>query len=177
MEIDTKKGHFRLPFSKLHLIPSTENRIESIFIDKEVGSEAITYILKSGQQDTVHLDAFLEYNRDPDYFRKLFLYKLALKAIQAVEKSPLSIREIARKLNTSPAQLYRLLDTANYSKTIDQMVRLLTCLDYDLGNLLDQFSGISKNSPNNPISEDQYVRENPDLYRKVRGRTRKKRLI
>lgn len=143
LEIDTRKGHLILPFSKLRLIPTPKNRIKSVFIDKELGNEAITYVLESGQEDTVPLDAFLEYNRDPDFFRKLFLYKLTLKADQVVKKSKLGIREISRKLNTSPAQLYRLLDTANYSKTIDQMVKLLICLDVDLTGLLDRVNGVS----------------------------------
>ncbi len=146
LEVETRKGHLTLPFSKLRLIPTSKNRIESIFVDKELGSEAITYTLQSGQEDSVPLDAFLEYNRDPEYFRKLFLYKLTLKTDQAVKKSKLSMREIARKLNTSPAQLYRLLDTANYSKTIDQMVKLLTCLNVDLMGLLDRLNGISSSA-------------------------------
>ena len=147
LEIDTRKGHMILPFSKLHLVPTPKNRIKSVFVDKEMGREAITYTLRSGQEDTVPLDAFLEYNRDPEYFRKLFLYKLTLKSDLAVKKSKLGVREIARKLNTSPAQLYRLLDTANYSKTIDQMVKLLTCLDVDLMGLLDRLNGVSSPVP------------------------------
>ena len=86
LEINTGKDHFFLPFSKLNLIPSAENPIKSIFVDEELGGEAITYVLKSGKEDTIPLDAFLEYNRDPNYFRKLFLYKLTLKSIDVVQK-------------------------------------------------------------------------------------------
>lgn|GEM_PF-179929 len=160
LEIDTKKGHFVLPFSKLRLIPSAENRIVSVFIDEELGREAITYTVQSGEHDTVHLDAFLEYNRDPDFFRKLLLYKLTLKAIQVVEVSQLSIREIARKLNTSPAQLYRLLDPANYSKTIDQMVKLLTCLNCDLSSLVDQINNNSNDACNDSPGNQPMVSPN-----------------
>jgi len=38
-------------------------------------------------------------------------------------------REIIRRLGTSPAQLYRLLDTTNYRKSIDSVVELLQVLD------------------------------------------------
>jgi hypothetical protein len=39
---------------------------------------------------------------------------------------------VARKLSTSPAQLYRLLDPANQTKTLDQMIKLLAALGYEL---------------------------------------------
>ena len=68
IEIETSKGRFFLPFSKLCPIPSTENKIKSVFVDKELGSEAITYVLESGLEESNHLDAFLDYNRDPEHF-------------------------------------------------------------------------------------------------------------
>ena len=128
IEINTQKGRFGLPFSKLQLVPTIYNRISKIYIDPELGREGVTYVLESGKEDSVPLDAFLDYNQEQNYMRKIHLYKLTLKALESVKKSKLSKREIARKLHTSPAQLYRLLDTANYKKTIDQMIKLLTCL-------------------------------------------------
>jgi hypothetical protein len=41
-------------------------------------------------------------------------------------------REIIRRLGTSPAQLYRLLDQTNYRKSVDQLLRLLQVLDCDV---------------------------------------------
>jgi hypothetical protein len=35
-----------------------------------------------------------------------------------------------RRLKTSPSQLYRLLDPANYKKSMDEMMRLLAVLGY-----------------------------------------------
>ena len=61
--------------------------------------------------------------------RELTLYNLTVQAVDLVKRSQLPKRELARKLKTSPAQVYRLLDPTNYTKTIDQMVRLLACLD------------------------------------------------
>lgn len=130
LEIETPKGRLSLPFSKLALIPSPTNKIVRAFVDKELANEGITYVLKSGKEDSVPLDAFLDYNRDPEYLNKMMLYKLTLEAEKLVARSNLSKREIARKLNTSPAHLYRLLDPTNYTKTIDQMVKLLTALGF-----------------------------------------------
>jgi hypothetical protein len=61
--------------------------------------------------------------------RDLLLYKLTLAAQERVESSPLSKRELIRRLGTSPAQFYRLLDQTNYRKSIDQLLALLHILD------------------------------------------------
>lgn len=132
LEIETSKGKLSLPFTKLSVVPTSENPVEEIYVDAELGRKALTYRLVSGAEDSVPLDAFLDYNRDPDYLRKMTLYSLTLKALELVKRSSLSKREIARKLKTSPAQLYRLLDPANYKKSVDQMMRLAASLGYEV---------------------------------------------
>ena len=137
-EIETTKGPSSFPFLKLDLPPSRTNRVKEVYVDAELGNEAITYVLESGEEDSVHLDDFLNYNKDPDYVRDLTLYKLTLKAGKLLKESKLPKRELARRLATSPAQIYRLLDPTNYKKTIDQMVRLLACLDCTLDFVIEK---------------------------------------
>ena len=136
--IETRKGAFTLPFTKLDIVPSRVNRIKEVYVDRELGNEAITYVLESGEEDSVHVDDFLKYNNDPDYLRDLMLYRLTLTAGKLLKKSQLPKRELARRLATSPAQIYRLLDPTNYKKTIDQMVRLLACLDYSFDFVIEK---------------------------------------
>jgi len=121
-----------LPFSKLPLLPTVSNKITDVYVDKELGSQFVTYRLASGKEDSVPLDAFLEYNQDLDYIKNTVLYKLTVQALTLMEKSALSKREVARRLHTSAAQLYRLLDTTNTTKTIDQMVKLIASLGYEM---------------------------------------------
>jgi len=130
IDIETRKGPYSLPFSKLELQPSAKNKIAKIYIDKELASECVTYILESGKEDAVPLCAFLDYNRDPEYVRDMTLYKLTVEAITLLKKSGLSKQEVIRRLKTSPSQLYRLLDTTNYKKSIDEMLKLLSVLGY-----------------------------------------------
>lgn len=118
-----------LPFSKLRVIPKPSDPIIEIFVDKELGSSGITYKLKSGKEDSLHLDAFLDYNKDSEYLRLQRLHQLTLQTYKLFKRSKLSLREVARKLDTSPAQVCRLLDTANTRKTVDQLLRFLDCLD------------------------------------------------
>ena len=61
--------------------------------------------------------------------RDMLLYKLTLLALERMENSGLGRREVIRRLRTSPAQLYRLLDATNYRKSVDQMLTLLAVLD------------------------------------------------
>ena len=165
LQIDTEKGRLTLPFSKLVLRVSEHNRIKEAYVDEELGREAITYVLDSGEEASIHLDAFLDYHKDPDYMRKMVLYKLTLKALKAIEVSGLSKREIVRRLNTSPAQLYRLLNTSNYSKTIDQIVKLLAALGFETRFIVDEER--SDNQTTDPMIADlepsQKTRAVPNL--------------
>ena len=128
IELDTRKGVFNLPFARLRLKPTAHNKITTIYVDPELGRRAITYRLASGQEDSVHIDAFLDYNRDPEFLRKITLHELSLQAVKAMKASGLSKQEVVRRLTTSPSQLYRLLDPSNHRKSIDEMLRLLSVL-------------------------------------------------
>jgi hypothetical protein len=52
-----------------------------------------------------------------------------VEAAKRVASSGLSRRELARRLQTSVPQLYRLLDPANTRKSLSQLVGLLQVLD------------------------------------------------
>src|SRR3989338_7521455 len=69
LEIATGKGKFSLPFAKLRVIPTPENKIKTIYIDKELARMGVTYILESGEEDSVIVDVFLDYNKEPEYMR------------------------------------------------------------------------------------------------------------
>jgi hypothetical protein len=130
IEIKTAKGNLSLPFSRLELRPSPKNPISEIYVDRELAAKALTYKLASGDEASVHVDAFLDYNKDPDFLRNAALHQLTVEAIKLMKKSSLSKQEVTRRLKTSPSQLYRLLDPANYSKSIDEMLRLVSVLGY-----------------------------------------------
>lgn len=128
-EVRTYKGSYDLPYASLDTQPSSNNKVRDVAIDPELGNEGFTYSLESGEEDSIHIDRVLEYNKDPAHMRDLLLYKLTLEAKKHLEKSPLSKRELIRRLNTSPAQFYRILDEGNYRKSIDQVIGLLSVLD------------------------------------------------
>ena len=127
-EVSTSAGRYPFPYALLRIPPGTDNRIAEVYPDEELGSEAFTYRLADGREDTIHLDAGLEYNRDPSYLSDLLLHKLTLEAQRAVESSDLSKRELIRALGTSASQFYRLLDPTNHTKSVGQMLALLHLL-------------------------------------------------
>ena len=131
-EVQTDSKMYLFPYAKLDIQPSQENRIKVVYVDAELGNEAFTYELESGDEGTVHIDHVLDYNRDPRYVRDMMLYKLTLAVQERVQESGLSKRELIRRLGTSPAQFYRLLDQTNTRKTIDQLMVLLDILDYEV---------------------------------------------
>jgi predicted XRE-type DNA-binding protein len=138
VEANNRKGEFRVvtysgdtypfPYAKAEPRPDSANKVADASVDRELANEAFTYVLESGDEGSVHLDQVLEYNEDPTHLRDLLIYKLTVEAKQRVEQSGLSRRELARRLNTSVPQLYRLLDTTNTRKSINQLISLLQVL-------------------------------------------------
>ena len=131
-EVQTWRQWFLLPYAKTDPPPSTADPALKVFIDDELGREGFTYELASGREGSVHIEQVLEYNQDPGYLRDILLYKMTLEAQKAVEESGLSRREIIRRLGTSPAQFYRLLDSTNYRKSVDRVLQLLHVLDCEV---------------------------------------------
>ena len=131
-EVRTSAKALAFPYSKADPRPTPDDPVKRVFVDKELGREGFTYELKSGLTGTVHVEQVLEYNQDPNHLRDLLLYRLTLEAQKRIDESPLSKREIVRRLGTSAAQLYRLLDQTNYRKSVDQLVSLLQVLECDV---------------------------------------------
>jgi hypothetical protein len=132
-DVTTYSGRiYQFPYAKLDPKPSPTNGIRKVYVDKELGNEAFTYVLESGEEGTVHIDHVLEYNEDPAFLQDLLVYKLTIEAQKRVERTALSVREICRRLGTSAAQLYRLLDQTNSRKSINQLISLLHILDCDV---------------------------------------------
>lgn len=131
-EVGTWRQPYLFPYSKACPPPTTDDPVAKVAIDEELGREAFTYKLASGEEGTVHIEQVLDYNQDPGYLRDLLLYKLTIEAQKRMEESNLSKREIIRRLGTSPAQFYRLLDSTNYRKSVDKVLFLLHVLDCDI---------------------------------------------
>ncbi len=143
-QVKSSKGTMWLPYSKIEVRPSSNDSVARVFIDKELGSEGFSYVLTSGKEGTVHSEQVLEYNQDPSLLRDALLYKLTIEAQKRIKKSPLSTREIIRRLCTSATQLYRLLDQTNYRKSVDQLLSLLHVLDCDVDLLVKSKSSSGK---------------------------------
>ena len=131
-EIKTWRQTFLFPYTKTDPLPTRSDRVLEISLDDEVGREGFTYKLASGLEGSVHIEQVLEYNQDPAYMRDLLVYKLTIEARKRVSESGLSKREIIRRLGTSPAQFYRLLDSTYYRKSVDKILLLLQVLDCDV---------------------------------------------
>ena len=131
-EVATDSESFLFPYVKADPAPAPGDRVAQVRVDDELAREAFVFSVGSGQETTVHIEQVLEYNQDPSYLRDLLLYKLTLEAQRRVTATALSKRELIRRLGTSPAQLYRLLDQTNYRKSVDQVLHLLHVLECDV---------------------------------------------
>lgn len=151
LELTTRAGAvYPMPFEKMRPRPSAGNAIVDVFIDRELGSEAVTYTLSSGRHGTVHLDHALDYNRDPNYVAAMVLHDLTVEARRRVERQGPSRRELARRLGTSVPQIYRLLDPANSTKSLARLIALLQVLDCDVRFLVRRRRQPRSASPRTP---------------------------
>ncbi len=101
-EIRTSTKALTLPYANVDPRPTADDPIATVFVDKDLGGERLTYQLKSGREGTVHLERVLEYNQDPRSVRDALLYRLTVEAQKRVKASQLSKREIIRRLGTRP---------------------------------------------------------------------------
>lgn len=127
VRVGTRK--YSYPCSRIAGQPSVGDRIAEVFVDPEIAREGFTVRWDSGREETVHVEQVLDYNRDPGLLREQVLYALTLEAQRRLAASGLARREVIRRLRTSPAQLYRLLDPMRTRKSVDQLLRLLSVLD------------------------------------------------
>jgi hypothetical protein len=131
-EVGTRRGTFEFPFAVATPTPSVDDNVVEAFVDPELGREGFTYRLTSGEEGSVHMDSVLEYNNDAGYLADLALSQLTTQVRELYAASGLSARVIAKRLGTSPAQLYRLLDPTNYAKSARQLLAVLYALGYEL---------------------------------------------
>ncbi len=131
-DVSTRRGRFGFPYAKSDPTPSSADPIVELLVDPELGREGFTYRLASGVEGSVHVDSVLEYNEEPGYMADLALYRLSREAAKRFEESTLGVRELAAVLHTSPAQLYRLVDPTNTTKSMHQLLMLLAALGYEV---------------------------------------------
>jgi hypothetical protein len=120
------------PFARAEPRPSRRDPVVRAYVDQELAREAFSFVLASGKEGTVHVEQLLEYHQDPGLLRERLLHLLTVEAGRRVAASPLSKREITRRLGTSASQFYRLLDPTNSRKSVDQLLGLLHVLDCDV---------------------------------------------
>jgi len=131
-EAGTWRAKLPFPYSKADPTPTSSDPVIETWIDDDLGREGFSFKLATGREGSIHIDQVLEYNQDPGYMRDLLLYKLTIEAQKRIEQSSLSKREVIRRLGTSPAQFYRLIDSTNYRKSIDKLLLLLHILDCEV---------------------------------------------
>ena len=131
-EVKTASHVHSFPYAKADPRPTANDRIVELYVDSELGREGFAFVLESGKEGIVHIEQVLAYNQDPSYLRDTLLYRLTIEARKRVEASALSKREIIRRLGTSATQFYRLIDSTNYRKSVDQLLTLLHVLECDV---------------------------------------------
>jgi hypothetical protein len=135
LEITLREGRkitkYNLPFAvfgdkKIH----SNNRFTSVTIDRELGNQAVSFVLQDGSKGDFPAD-FVLYHCDPSYdWSPISQLKRALR--DKVGAAKLSVRVIADALDTSPSQVVRLLQENKGSKQLAQLFRLAELAGYQI---------------------------------------------
>jgi len=110
-----KSKSYSLPFAVFRDMKiGSRNRFRSITIDRELGDQALSFVLQDGSKGDFPAD-FVLYYCDPTYHWALIhQLKRALKG--RLVASQLSVRVLADALHPSPSQVARLLQENKISK-------------------------------------------------------------
>jgi hypothetical protein len=126
-----KGSKYNLPFAvfRNHKI-SAHNKFKEIVIDTELEGQGASFALEDGSRGDFPADLVLYYC-DPTYdWSPINQLKKSLK--DKLKSSKLSIRVLADALNTSPAQVVRLLEENKVSKQLTQLFQLADLAGYQI---------------------------------------------
>jgi hypothetical protein len=106
------------------------NRFASIAIENDLAEQGASFVLEDGTRGDFPAD-FVLYYSDPTYqWSPINQLKRALKS--KIAESKLSVRVLADALNTSPAQVVRLLKENQASKQFLQLSKLAQIAGYNI---------------------------------------------
>ena len=123
---------WEFPYAVADPVPTPEDPLDRVYVDPELANMGFTYVLASGREGANVMDHVLSWNDDPEYLNSLLLYLVTVEAQDRFRESGIAHRALARRLRTSPTQIYRLLDQTNYRKSFAQMFALLRVLGCDI---------------------------------------------
>jgi hypothetical protein len=127
----SKTSRYSLPFAVFrdHEI-GVNNKFKEIKIDAELDGTGAAFILEDGSKGDFPADLVLYYC-DPSYdWSPLNQLKKSLK--DRLKASKLSVRVLADALNTSPAQVLRLLEENKAAKQLTQLFQLAELAGYQI---------------------------------------------
>lgn len=127
----SKISKYSLPFAVFrdHKI-GAENKFKEILVDPELGGQGASFVLDDGSKGDFPADLVLYYC-DPAYdWSPVNQLKKSLK--DKLKASKLSMRVLADALNTSPAQVMRLLEQNKVSKQLMQLFQLAELAGYHI---------------------------------------------
>ena len=127
----SKTTKYSLPFAVFrdHEI-SAANKFKEITIDSELRGQGAIFVLEDGSQGDFPADLVLYYCDSAYDWSPVNQLKKSLK--DKLKASKLSTRVLADALNTSPAQVMRLLEENKVSKQLMQLFQLAELAGYHI---------------------------------------------
>ncbi len=99
------------------------------WVDRETGNQSIGFEFEDGSVDYMPYDQPLALNKDPDYLLQDQIEHLVLELNETIKKKGISKKYIAKKLETSENQIFRLLNPSILNKNLEQLYQIAFILN------------------------------------------------
>ena len=106
-----------------------QKNIIKAWVDRETGNQSVGFEFEDGSVDYMPYDQPLALNKDPDYLLQDQIEHLVLELNETIKKKGISKKYIAKKLETSENQIFRLLNPSILNKNLEQLYQIAFILN------------------------------------------------
>jgi hypothetical protein len=121
----TSKKKYSVHYGQLGI----QKNILRAWVDQETKGKSVGFEFADGTVDYMPYDQPLALNKDPDYLLQDQIERLVLKLNETIKKKGISKKYIAKKLETSENQIFRLLNPSILNKNLEQLYQIAFILN------------------------------------------------
>lgn len=125
VRIAGREREYVVPYGMVRI----DGLVDSVEVDPETNGAGFVWTLRDGTEGAILAEDVLWIHRDPEVRHRHLLYDLTVEAQHRQQAQNVSIRSLARMLETSPARVQLLLRPTVYrGKSVKAMLALLSAL-------------------------------------------------
>lgn len=106
-----------------------KKNITKAWVDQETNGKSVGFEFEDHEVNFMPYGQPLALNKDPDYLLQDQIEHLVLELNETIQKKGISKKYIAKKLETSENQIFRLLNPSILNKNLEQLYKIASILN------------------------------------------------